>query len=135
MALPNLLHPVNVVVEQISKATTEYDPDTREPIQQAARSTRVTLQGQARWRSQMREEDLKGGAVEGADGYVLFRHVDLEAASVTLQREDRVASIGHVQTDVYFVRFEWLGHYGDQDGPTLLKAFFEDRGPERQTRG
>jgi len=65
----------------------------------------------------------------------VFRKVDLDAAGLVLQREDRFAKMGHVETDVYVISIEWQGHYPDQGGPSLLKAHFEDRGPSRQTRG
>ena len=73
--------------------------------------------------------------VEGSDGYVLFRRIDLDTAGITLQRQDRFSKLGHVETDVYIVRLEHTAHYPDQGGPTLVKAYFEDRGPSRQTRG
>ena len=135
MPQPNLLHPVPIVVEQINRGTTYYDTDAREPIQFAARPTQVTVQGQVKWRAQKRLEQHRGGVVEGASGYVLFRRVDLAAVGVTLDIEDRFARIGDVDTDVYINRLEWVGHYPDAGGPTLVKAHFQDRGPARQTRG
>jgi hypothetical protein len=135
MVQPNLLHPVPVVVEQIDKTTTYYDDDAREPIQYAARPTQTTVQGQVEWRAQKNEEHRRTGTVEGASGYVLFRRVDLAAVSLNLQIEDRLARIGDIDTDVYVHRLEWVGHYPDKGGPTMVKAYFQDRGPARQTRG
>lgn len=135
MTTPNLIHPINVTLVQIKKGTTFYDPDSREPIQQADREVPVVLPGQPKWERQFSLEMEKGGAREGALGYVLFRKVDLDAASIELKVNDRISKIGHVETDVYIVRLEWTGHYPDQDGPSLVKAHFADRQPAKQTRG
>lgn len=135
MTVPNLIHPINIVVEQISKGTTIYDPDSREPIQQADRPVQTTILGQPKWMSQKDLEMGKGGAEEGAAGYVLFRQVDLAAAGITLEVNDCFKKIGHVDTDVYIIRLEWCGHYPDTDGPSMVKAHFADRAPAKQTRG
>ena len=135
MPLPNLIHPVPVIIEQLDEGETYYDEDAREPIQDGARPVQVTLQGQVEWRSQKNAQQTRAGVVEGADGYVLFRLIDLAAAGITIDREDRFARIGGIDTDVYVHRLEWVGHYPEFGGPTLLKAYFEDRGPARQTRG
>lgn len=135
MPLPNLIHPCNVKIKQILKASTIYDEDAREPVQQATRAAVKIVPGQPKWGQQYGIEAGKAGVAEGADGYVLFRKVDLDAANVTLQPNDQFIQMGHVETDVYIVRLEWCGHYPDQQGPSLLKAHFADRQPARQTRG
>jgi len=80
-------------------------------------------------------EATKAGARENAVGYVLFRKVDLDAASITLQINDRFAKLGTVDADVYVDRIEHTAHYPDQGGPALVKAHFSDRRPAEQTRG
>jgi hypothetical protein len=135
MPQPNLLHPVPVVLEQLSEADTYYDEDAREPIQDGARPVQVTVQGQVDWRAQKDLALLRGGNLENASGYVLFRVVDLAALGITLEPEDRFAQIGGIDTDVYIHRLEWVGHYPDAGGPTMVKAYFWDRAPARQTRG
>jgi hypothetical protein len=135
MPIPNLLHPVPVKIRQLSRSTTVYDDDAREPIQIVGRTSELTVQGQVRWYEQYRQEPTLVGVVEGASGYVLFRLADLEAQSVVLQRQDQFVQIGSRETDVYVVALEWVGHYADQGGPTMVKAHFADRQPARQTRG
>lgn len=135
MTVPNLLHPVPISVEKIDRASTYYDPDAREPIMQAARKTIVVVPGQVNWGTQKGLEPQKAGPREGATGYVLFRHTDLTAAGLTLEDNDRFAKLGNVETDVYIDRLEHEGHYPDQGGPTLVKAYFSDRAPAKQTRG
>ncbi len=135
MPIPNLLHPVPIEIEQLDKGNTYYDDDAREPIQFAARKTKITVSGQVNWGAAMAADHERTGAVENASGYVLFRYVDLEAAGVVLQREDRFTSIGGVVTDVYVDRLVPRGHYPDIGGPTMVKAYFVDRQPARQQRG
>lgn len=135
MPLPNLLHPVDIHVEKIDRASTAYDHDAREPIMQAARETIVVVPGQVNWGTQKGLEPSKVGPREDASGYVLFRYVDLVAVGVVLEDNDRIAKMGNVDTDVYISKLEPEGHYPDQGGPTLVKAFFVDRQPAKQTRG
>lgn len=133
--IPNLIHPCDVKIKQILKSSTIMDEDAREPVQQAKRAATKTVPGQPKWGQQYGLGAGKAGAVEGSDGYVLFRKIDLDAASVTLQPNDRFVQIGHVMTDVYIIKLEWCGHYQDQSGPTMVKAHFADRQPSKQTRG
>lgn len=135
MTVPNLIHPVPCVIEKINRGATHMDEDAREPITQAARDATVTVPGQVNWGTQMGLEPQKAGPREGAAGYVLFRRVDLAAASITLEDNDRFAKLGDVETDVYIDRLEWQGHYPGAGGPTLVKAYFVDRRPAKQTRG
>jgi len=135
MVNPRLLHPVDIILEQLDIASTYYDDDARESIQQVARKTSVTIKGQANWGAQMELSPTKTGAREGSRGYVLFRKVDLDAAGISLKDNDRFKKIGDIDTDVYVSRLEWLGHYPGHGGPTLVKAYFEDLRPAQQTRG
>jgi hypothetical protein len=133
MAQPRLIHPVPVTIEQLDLAETIQDDDYREPVQQAARKAKVTsVKGQPRWEGSKELEFTKGGVQQKADGYVLFRYVDLEAAGVTLSDNDRFTLIGKQVTDVYIVQLQPVAHYSDKGGATLLKAFFMDRQPSRQ---
>ncbi len=94
MPIPRLIHPVPVTIEQISTANTLYDDDAREPIQFAARTTPKTIAGQVSWQSQFNEGNTRGGTIESSAGYVLFRQIDLTAASIELHLEDRISRIG-----------------------------------------
>lgn len=134
MPIPRLIHPVNVRIAQISKAATVYDNDAREPVQQARRAAIKAVQGQVLWGTAKGLEVVRGGAGESADGYVLFRLVDLRAKSITLQQNDRIVQMGTVETDVYIIKLRYEGHYPDQSGPTLVKAFFADRQPSKQPK-
>jgi len=135
MTIPNLIHPVPIKIQRISTSSTMYDEDMREPIQQAKRAATATIQGQVKWTRQYALDYRKGGASEEAAGYILFRKLDMDAAGFTVQPNDRIVQMGTVETDVYVERLEWIGHYSDQGGPTMMKAYFGDRRPSKVTRG
>jgi len=130
---PRLLHPVTVLIEQISTTTTAYDPDTREPIQQAARAASISLKCQVKYGASKETSYESGGIREGERGYALFRQRDLDNASVTLAPNDRITKIGRVEHDVYITRLEPLGHYPGYAN-TLVKAYFADRQPSKHRR-
>lgn len=131
---PNLLHPVTVTIAQFDSDSTVYDDEAREPVQQAARSTEVELPGQVSYGSSRELSYELGGRRENERGYVLFRQVDLDAKSVTLQPNDRITKIGQVVQDAYITRLEPKGHYSGFAGHTLVKAHFADREPSKQRR-
>lgn len=137
--LPRLLHPIAVEIEPLNRAESIVDPDFQEPVQQASRGPRVTAPAQVQWGL---DEELRAtlqGAEQGSDGYLLFRTIDLRALSVTLHQGDRFVSIGvganKIDADLYVTALRYNGHYQDQGGATLVKAFFKDRFPSKQTRG
>lgn len=132
MPLPNLIHAIDCDVEQIDTAATLYDPDTREPIQAAARATVITCPGQPRWTSQKQLEAAGFGPADKVSGYVLFRYFDLDARSITLRVNDRIVMQGRHTDEVYIVRLQPSGHYRDQDGASLVKAWFSDRLPAKE---
>ena len=132
MVLPRLIHPILCTVERIDKATTIYDPDAREPIQAAARHTEVQMYGQPRWISELELSTAQAGAENEARGYVLFRQVDLDAEGFDLAINDRITMQGHLADEVYITRIQPMGHYPDQSGASLIKAWFTDRKPSKE---
>jgi hypothetical protein len=131
MVLPNLIHPVTIIIEKLNTAGTIYDEDTREPIKQAAHAVPVPVRGQVSW--DIKDEVVigEGGTRLEANGYILFRYVDLNSAGITLSRQDRIKKIGWMDVDVYVVSLKPMGHYGDRNGASMVKAFFTDRAPSR----
>lgn len=141
MPLPNLIHPVNIEWEPLQRAQTIVDDDFREPIQQGNRSVRYNVPGQVNWKT---GDDMANprnfGSESEADGYILFRWVDLEAAGAPIPKQgDRVIATGsgnrRYVVDVYVIRVQPMGHYPDQRGPSLFRAWFKDRSPSKQNRG
>ena len=140
MPLPRLIHPVPTDVRQIDKTETIYDEGYREPVQQAERGVTKTVPGQWKWGSDKELRPGKSGPEEESDGYVLFRLIDLEGQGINpLQIQDQIVGYGggrgRVNLDVYIISLRYIGHYSDQAGPSMVKAFFKDRQPSRQTRG
>ncbi len=137
VVLPNLIHPVPISLQVITRSATIYDEDMREPVQQSARGATVIVSGQVKWGLDQSFGSQRVGPAADSDGYVLFRLVDLAAATppVTLQRDDRFIRLGTIDVDVYITGLRYEGHYPDQGGPSLVKAFFKDRLPARDTRG
>jgi hypothetical protein len=130
--VPNLLNAVDVYVEQLSTSTTIYDDDFREPVQQVDHAQVKHLRGQVQW---LDADDLKVtpvGNEENATGYVVFRYVDLETQSVALKINDRITKLGNQTTDLYIIKLTPCGHWADQGGATMVKAYFADRQPSRQ---
>ena len=69
------------------------------------------------------------GIEQSAKGYVLFRMVDLlnhPSGPISLKQNDKFIKLGTIVKDVYIVGLRYSGHYPDQAGPTLVKAFYAD---------
>ena len=136
MPIPNLIHPVAVVIEPIQRSQTIVDDDYGEEFESTDYGVPVTIKGQIKWGKddKLRPTDL--GAESGSDGYVLFRKVDLATLSLSDPKQgDRISKLGTVNVDVYVVEVRHEGHYSDQSGPTLVKAYFKDRNPAKQDKG
>lgn len=131
MPIPNLIHPIDVKIEQIDKASTFYDDDAREEIQIVGRNPTITLKGQVKWDFEVSLKPGKAGASEDASGYVLFRFLDLDDAGIEIKRGDRFVEFGGRPANVYVVRTQPTATYDDVNGATLLKAFFSDREPSK----
>jgi hypothetical protein len=128
MPNPNLIHPVDVVIELKDYNSSTYDEDTREPIGQMEWKTAVTLSGQVLWDYEGDAKATQLGLDNLDSGYVLFRFSDLREDSIVINRGDRITSIGGVPFDLYITRTRPMGHYPVL-GPTLLRCYFADREP------
>jgi hypothetical protein len=128
MVLPNLIHPVNVIIQTLDTANTVYDENHREPIPQTSRNSSQTVLGQPKYFGREKEVDI-GGKIIKATGYVLFRYSDLEYQSITLKTDDKITKIGKLDCVYYINGLTPAGHYTDQLGATMVKAFFNDKHP------
>lgn len=139
MPLPNLIHPMPTDVQSLDVDATIQDDGYNEPVQTVTYSATFTVPGQWKWMSarELQVQDI--GAAEYSTGYVLFRLVDLRAQGKAIKRGDRIAGYGsgtgRIELDVYVTRLVYEGHYPDQLGPALVKAYFNDRQPGRQSPG
>lgn len=137
---PNLQHPVPVTISQIMRGAAEQDPDYRELVQATKgapeRTPDVVCPGQVKWNAKDAIEVASQGAIERADGYVVFRTADLRSVGIiALNINDVIKRIGsgpNVQdTYVYIIKLEPFGHYPSTGGASLIKAWFKDRAPSR----
>lgn len=146
MPLPTLLHPTLILIEPLMRSATIVDVDYREPIQQASRGPRFYCPGQVAWTSSERLDAQPMGADQQSAGYVLFRLIDVRLTGTAaglgkyrLKQNDRILQMGvgdnAVETDLYITDLRYGGHYADQGGATLVKAFFQDRDPSKNNRG
>jgi len=135
-----LLHPVLIEVEKIKRTVAPMDPDYAEPVQQAARGPRISVPGQVQWGMDERLRATLIGAEQESEGYVLFRRVDLRAVGLNeIAQNDRFVAFGtgpnRVEVDLYVIGLRYNIHYQDMGGATMVKAFFKDRFPSKQSRG
>lgn len=136
MPQPRLLHPILCTIEQIDhNETVVIDPILKQPIGRVGRASTVQVYGQIADKNSKKVSMQEGGRVEVYDGYVLFRTLDLQAASISLNIGDRITEIGEganvrVQ-NLYIVSLAYEGHYPSATGATLVKAFYQDRHPSR----
>jgi hypothetical protein len=126
-------------VQSVNRDMTIQDAGYSEPVQLVQYDDVYTVPGQWKWLSdkELRAQDI--GAVEYSTGYVLFRMSDLRALGKRIKTGDRIVAYGsgvaRTELDVYVTKLRYEGHYPDQHGPGLVKAFFNDRAPERQKPG
>lgn len=104
---PRLIHPVEVVLEQIDADATMVDADFEQPVGEVVREP-VTLRAQQRL---TRGNLLRQGAA-GADplsnavGHLVFEIDALAAAGVTLRVGDRITRIGTETLDYRVLALE-----------------------------
>jgi len=134
---PNLIHPIPVYLRQAERELTAVQDDNlHEPVGQVRRPQAPTrLVAQVKWGLDQDQAAAEGGRRGSSDGYLLFRTADLRAKHITLAEGDCIVQIGEgnatQQTDLYITGFRWMGHYPDQRGASLVRAYFEDRAPSR----
>ena len=91
---PRLIHPVEVIVAQVTPGAQTLDTTFEEPIGTPAR-TSVTLRGQVKTGRNQALAMTAGGAspIANSDGRVVFEIDDLTAAGVTLHVGDVIVSV------------------------------------------
>jgi hypothetical protein len=127
MPVPNLLHPVKITLQRRNVTDTLFDEDMREPIGQTSYYAEETLMGQVSWENKDNVYVDEKGTQLKAIGYVLFRYVDLESAGIVLKYQDRIKKIGKHEEELYIIKTKPMGHYPNQDGASLIRAYFVDR--------
>ncbi|KKN36508.1 hypothetical protein LCGC14_0772940 [marine sediment metagenome] len=136
MPTPRLLHPVPVELRKKDVARTIMDDNYSEPVGQVHRKQKpVKLVAQHMIKKEKMAVATEGGVQEESDGYLLFRTSDLRDKKCDVERGDRIVSMGGSKnqrtTNFYIVKLQFIGHYPEHGGATLLKAFYQDRQPSR----
>lgn len=128
MPMPRLIHPVDVTILRVDKSSTAYDRDAREPLRSVAR-VEVRTVAQVGYKSIRDPAYQPQGIAVDAKGHLLFRVVDLDEVDYEPSEGDKITQIGIRAVELYVTACSDLGHYGDQGGATLVRAYFSDRTP------
>lgn len=131
MPTPRLIHPIKITISQWSKVEGIFDDEMREVVGQTTRLPDVIVTGQVAWETKDQVVVEKNGMQLSSNGYILFRYIDLLAKNITLKEEDNIIKIGWQTVDLYIVALTPTGYYPDQNGATMVKAYFTDRMPSR----
>jgi hypothetical protein len=118
---------VKITLQRRNVTDTLYDEDMREPIGQTSYYAEETLMGQVSWENKDNVYVDEKGTQLKAIGYILFRYVDLESKGITLKYQDRIKKIGRHEEELYIINTKPIGHYPDQDGASMIRAYFVDR--------
>lgn len=141
MPTPTLLHPIPVKLRKADKKfTAAWDENFREPVGQVRRKQRpIELLAQIKNTKVDVATTTEGGVTLQSDGYLLFLWSDLIAAGVQIEQGDRIVEIGADdglrEVDYYIIQTTPRGHYPEHGGPTLLKAYFQDRESAQHREG
>ena len=123
--IPRLIHPIDVLVEQLDSTATTIDGDFREPVNAAGAVFRpaVLLRAQVTWGTKDAFRRSPGGDEYQADGHLTFLRADLDALGTELHKGDRVRAAADQTYRYRVVALEPAGHYNSR--PSLVKAMFK----------
>jgi len=131
---PYFLNTIPVKLAILNRDTALLDPDFDEPLD-TKQYTTVLFNAQLRMNVEQKLQDNAGGNVPQAAGYLIFKLLDLEDASLVIQTGDKLIGLGNrsgTYDDVSFtfVDVKRVGHFGGR--PLLLHCDFEDDRAARQ---
>lgn len=136
---PKLLFPTLIEIKKPDLVSTFWDEDAREAIQTIQESEVIQLQGQPSMMTSTEGLPIMSttptGIEEQGQAYILFRVLDLNRLSLSIEPNDRVIKIGHQAVDLYVKTIQPIGHYGRHNGSTFIRAYIEDRAPARNNPG
>lgn len=130
MVLPRLIHELEIVIEPLDTAATEYDDIIGEPIPDERRLAPVTIDAEVHWNKRKDREPGPDGPNDNSDGWLAFLKVDVDDRGWTPRQGDRVVSIEGEAVQLYLLsEGARRGQYDREHW--LLKVPFEDRTPAR----
>ncbi len=131
---PELIEPIDVIIEQIDKAATPYSSGLagrREHMGNVQRKTAITLPAQVAFGDvAMKTKFTQLGPDEQAKGYMVLRFIDLSNKGVTLKRGDKIIKLGQLDVEYFLLHSQGdpAAHFSSI-GFSLLRMFFGDRNP------
>ena len=132
---PDLIEPVELVVESISKTQTPYSTGIsgkREIINHVVRE-KFTIPAQVVFANLDQDKQVSQlGASEKAKGYVILRRKDLSTAGKQINRGDRIIQIHGepLKQLLYFIHSVGdLSSHFSNTGFAFVRVFFTDREP------
>ena len=140
MALPRLIHPVQVTFEVFNPSEMLMDDEAREPIHGARSQAGDTyvIPCQVNWSKKDAPDANIGGVITESIGYFLARAHDMDAilgAGVRLKRGDHITQYTSrgpvfevIPCNLFILRGDPHGHYPER-GATLYKYHITDRDP------
>ena len=111
--------------------TAVQDPDLKEPVGEVKRpSTPIKLLAQKGLGQDVKLTASEGGGLLHADGYLVFRRLDLDELEYLPAYGDRIAVIAGDATDYYIHKLTRRGHKNGRWN--LMKCWYSDQAPTRQ---
>lgn len=132
--LDELIEPIWVTIEVLSRASRQQDEDAHESIPGSYPETRVTLEAQVAWDVYDQETPEEGGDREKYDGVLVIRARDMTTAGVEIQRGDRIVAIGSNSHNFYVWKRRPFGHWTELNGNAYWHLYFRDRSPTHRVQ-
>lgn len=126
---PKLIHPVDVYIETLNRADTEFDEDADEEVKSLDRDEAIKIDGQPRWYTKGKLRPNEIGFIEGSSGYIVMRRKDMTTKNYTPESGDRITQIGEDTVNLYVMGMRPMGHYGRKS--KLIALDFADSEPTR----
>lgn len=116
---PRLLHPVEVVYQNVDTGATGWDPVLDEPTGATAYESAVTVQGQMRYFKERLAPTAQGMERRG-DGYALMYVSDAD----NVKTNAKITSIGGRACEFYVIDKEERVHYRTS---RMVRVYFETK--------
>jgi len=130
--IPELIEPVKVTIQRKDDSKTQFSAGIsgrHEVINHIERLPDIQLDAQIAFsNTQMKSTFEQVGAFENADGYCVFRYIDIQNAGIELKRGDKISKIGQLDVEYYFLHTtgDPAAHFSSQNF-TLVRMFFANR--------
>jgi hypothetical protein len=117
---PKLIHPVDVVFQNVDKLAMSYDADFREPTGSIVYGNSFTIKCQVKIFRQQRLEGNPSGFQYKGDGYVLMYRDDAARVKVN----DKIVNIDGNDVEFHIIDKIPIVHY---DNSNMTMVYFESK--------